>query len=154
MSLEEKITMYVEGQAIPDPTECFAVPGENHIIDVINPLTDKTAIYGRTLDEVRKQPGNEKAERMSIDQFCKDKAARQNTPIGWREITEEKYHEMLEVLPPIEWTTRGFMVSEPCDHHALTGKPRYGAYVTIGHRFFTASRPLTREEFRKAKDAL
>jgi hypothetical protein len=39
MSTEKKIVAYVDGQPSQDPTECFAVPGSNSMIDVINPAT-------------------------------------------------------------------------------------------------------------------
>lgn len=148
MSLQEKIVAYVEGQAIPDPTECFAVPGMDHIIDVINPTTNKTAIYGRTLEEVRQQPGNEKAERMTIERYCREKAARQDAGFHWQEIDEREYDYLFECLPPILYGQLGFLVGETYDHHALTGRPRYTACIRRGSRFFRSSRPLTVQEFR------
>jgi hypothetical protein len=30
----------------------------------------------------------------------------------WEEITEERFYEMLEVLPPLEWKSGGFFLSE------------------------------------------
>ena len=74
MTTTDKIAAYVDGQAIPEPSECFAIRGQI-IIDVINPGTGLTAIYGKTLEDCRAEKGYEQAERMTIDEFCQDKAA-------------------------------------------------------------------------------
>ena len=71
--------------------------------------------------------------------------------VNWQPITEERYWELLEVLPPI-YGKNGFMVSEPCDHAKceITGNvlPRYTGVVEMreGHPF-VAHRPLTVPEF-------
>lgn len=146
MSATGKIIAYVEGQAIPDPTECFAVPGEGHIIDCVHPITGKTVYYGKTLEDCQQEhPG---AIRMTIEEFCRQKAARQDTPIEWIETTEDQYDEMLGCLPPIAFTHSGFLVGEASDHHATTGRPRYAAYIRKGDKYFTASRPMTVQEFK------
>jgi len=33
-----------------------------------------------------------------------------------KECTEERYNEMLGVLPPALWLAKGFLVGEPHDH--------------------------------------
>ena len=134
--------------------ECFAVPGSSSMIDVIHPVTGKTLIYGKTLDDVRAEPGYEKAERMSVDDFCTAKASRQDTPITWTETTEEKFWDMLEVLPPAARFNGGFLVGEPWDHHAITGQPRFAAYREQFDKFYVASRPMTRTEFRAELNTL
>jgi len=148
MSTTDKIVAYVDGQAIPEPSECVAVRGKT-VIDVINPLTGKTAIYGKTLEECRQEPGYEQAERMTIDEFCQGKAEAQTPPVTWEPITEERYYEMYEVLPPIHVAGKGFMVSEPWDHHALTGKPMYGAYRKRGEVYEASLRPMTVREWKE-----
>jgi hypothetical protein len=55
---------------------------------------------------------------------------------------------MLEVLPPAVMARGGFLVGEPWDHHALTGRPRYAAFVELGGRWFESTRPVTVAEFR------
>lgn len=85
---------------------------------------------------------------MSIDDFCRAKAARQDTAIQWSETTEEMYWEMLEVLPPAVMLPIGFLVGEPCDHHAGNGQPRFQAYVKADGKHWAASRPMTVKEFK------
>ena len=145
-----KIKQHEEARLnLRDCENCFAVPGSDSMIDVVHPTTGKTVIYGRTLEEVRQQLGYEKAELMTVDGFCQAKAERQDTPITWTETTKEKFYEMLEVLPPATMKNGGFLVGEPWDHHALTGRPRYAAYKEREEKFFVASRPMTRQEFEK-----
>lgn len=146
MTATDKIAMWVDGQPIPEPSECFAIRGKS-MVDVIHPLTGRTAIYGKTLEDVRAEKGYEQAERMTIEEFCRDKAARQDSPVEWIETTEEKYHEMLNVLPPARYASTGFLVGEPWDHHALTGRPRYAAFLRKGERYFESNRPMTTTEF-------
>ena len=62
---------------------------------------------------------------------------------------QDKFHEMLEVLPPAAMSNGGFLVGEPWDHHALTGAPRYGAYKQINSQYYVANRPLTKREFKE-----
>jgi hypothetical protein len=68
----------------------------------------------------------------------------------WIETTEERYDEMLGVLPPEDMTGLGFLVGEPSDHNEQ-GRPRYAAFVRIGDRFFESAEPLTIREFRAVK---
>lgn len=146
MTTGQKVGMLIDGESIPEPSECFAVRGKT-IVDLIHPLTGKTVIYGKTLEDVRAEKGYELAERMSIDEFCRGKAALQDSPVEWIETTEEKYEEMLNVLPPLCWRSTGFLVGEPFDHHALTGRARYQAYIRKGKQYFYSSRPMTAAEF-------
>lgn len=90
------------------------------------------------------------AIRMTIEACCQQHATRPHRPITWEPITEEKYYEMFEVLPPIIHGN-GFLVSEPWDHDAQTGAPRYGAYRKRGETYETANRPMTVREFTKAQ---
>lgn len=133
---------------------CFTVRGADSMIDLVHPVTGKTVIYGRTLEECRQEKGYEAAELMTVDDFCRDKADRQDEPVIWEETTEERFFEMLECLPPAYQTggERGgaFLVGEPWDHHAATGRPRFAAYREIGDKFLVASRPMTVQEFKKA----
>lgn len=130
-------------------TDCetaFAVPGEDSLIDVIRPETGRSWIQDQTLEQIRERyPG---AEVVNIEAFCAAKAARQDTPIQWDETTAEHYWEMLEVLPPACMLAGGFLVGEPCDHHAGNGQPRFQAFRKIGEKHFAASRPMTVREFK------
>lgn len=131
--------------ALYDCRLAFAVPGEDSLIDLVHPETGNSRIYSESLAEIRKRYPN--AEIVNVDEFQAAKAARQNSPIEWTETTSERFNEMLGCLPPAMMTSDGFLVGEPYDHHALTGQPRYQAFVEVNQRFFTSSRPLTRKEF-------
>jgi hypothetical protein len=151
MGTTDKFVAYVDGQATPEPFECFAIRGQT-MIDLINPATGKTAIYGKTLEDCRQEKGYEQAERMTIDEFCKDKAEAQDAPVVWEPTTKERYREMLECLPPALWLALGFLVGEPWDHHALTGAPRYQAFIHNGNQYLSSNRPMTRAEFKALAD--
>lgn len=123
----------------------FAVPGANSIID--NVADDGRSVIAReTLDEIRvRYPG---AERVSWPEWQAERARRQDIPITWERVTEQQYNEMRDVLPPLCFTSRGFLVGEPVDHHAGSGRPRFQAYIArLGH-YYRSTRPLTVQEYR------
>ena len=130
-----------------DYTEAYAVPGEDSIIDVINPANGLTSVYRETLEQIRER--YPKAERVNLDEFCQQKAARQDTPIEWLASTEEQYNDMLNCLPPAAYLSHAFLVGEPYDHHATSGRPRYACYAQVGKRFSVSSRPITVKEFKQ-----
>jgi hypothetical protein len=70
----------------------------------------------------------------------------------WKEVDEARYDEMLGVLPPALWLSKGFLVGEPFDHRTCkeTGRfaPTYAAFVAHGGRFFEGPN-MTPMEFRK-----
>jgi hypothetical protein len=133
------------------PEVVYAVPGSDTIIDLVFDESGLTHCYGKTLAEVQKEYPD--AVLMTLDEFCKAKAARQDSPIQWLETDEKTFHDMLEVLPPIAFDApyTAFLVGEPCDHHAGTGRPRYQGFVTVGKRYYKTSRPVTVKEFRTLK---
>lgn len=66
----------------------------------------------------------------------------------------KRYDEMLEVLPPLEWVRKGFLVGEPWSHRAcvITGKvlPTYQAMVcqsALNGRYFESTSGLTVPEW-------
>ena len=125
----------------------FAVPGDDSIVDMINPATGRSYIEGETLEQIRlRYP---KAEIVSLDDFCKAKADRQHTPITWSEITDDQYEYWLECLPPAAWIGDAFMVGEPYDHDAETGGARFQACNIIDGKCLASSRPMTRKEFKE-----
>lgn len=127
-------------------TECFAVPGEHNIIDAVNPDTGLSWIEAENLEQIQaRYPG---AVRMDLDAWIADKAERQNTPIAWDAVTEEEYYRLFECLPPEAYRATGFLVGEPDDHCARTGKPRFMAYRMRGKVCERASRPMTIAEFQ------
>lgn len=134
-----------------DFSEVWAVPGENHIIDMINPETGLTAVYAKDAETVLRD--NPNAVRMKWEDWRKAASERQQTPIRWEPSTYAKYREMLEVLPPAFWRWGLFLVGEPYDHDFATGQPRFQAYRkrgsdSCGYRYYVSSRPITVMEAR------
>jgi hypothetical protein len=130
-----------------DITHAFAEPGSSHIIDGINPTTQRSMIAGETLDELRlRYPA---AERINLQEWMDAKAARQDAPVTWDPITQEQYDEWMNCLPPAHWQPGAFMVGEPSDHHAGTGLPRFQACIARNNAHYASSRPMTLPEFKK-----
>jgi len=126
---------------------CVAVPGQNSCVDVINPITALTWYGGKTVVQaIEENPG---AEVMTLDEFTRQMAERQHTPIEWEPSTYEAFDYGLNVLPPAIWIGGAFMVGEPCDHDASNGKPRFQAFRESGDIYEKATRPMTRDEFRE-----
>ena len=75
-------------------------------------------------------------------------------PIAWKQTTESRYWEMLEVLPPASQNGFGFLVGEPSDHRQCTVNvsvepmARFVAFVEVKGKFYESARPLTVAEFR------
>lgn len=136
------------------PALCFAVPGGNTMIDEVHPQTGLSVVYRQSLEQIRERYPD--AQIMAIDAWCQSRGAAQDTPVVWVQCSEERFHEMLEVLPPAAHTKRGFLVGEAMDHHAVSGAPRFAAFIrrtTQGDgwsetQFYESSRPMTWEEFR------
>ncbi len=82
--------------------QCFVQPGQFCIIDVVDPATGRSSIYGETLEQVQaRYPGAvvgdlEEWYTRKIESFLTEP----------EEITEEQYDEMLNVLPPKRWEHR------------------------------------------------
>lgn len=133
--------------SIMDCHEVFAIPGADNIIDCVNPQTGRTWHYGLSLDEMREREKKPEIQKLNFEAFLADKAKRQKSPVEWTETTEEKYQEMLEVLPPAAWHGGGFMVGEAYDHCAATGKPRFQAFKRKDGKHFKANRPMSHAEF-------
>jgi hypothetical protein len=136
-----------------DCTDCFATA--ETIIDYLHPETGKTAINAMTLEEVRaERPEYATAERMSIEEYCKRKVMKQRTPIEWHETTEERFNEMLEVLPPILLDGDSFLVGEPFDHDAGNGRPRFSGFIFTANKFYASNRPMTCNEFKEERQKI
>jgi hypothetical protein len=147
MTTAEKIEQLVE--SAERCVDCFAVADGEHMIDLVHPVTGRTLIYGKTLEEVQAEsPEYATAERMPVEEFLRRKAARQHAPITWAPTTEAKFWEMLECLPPACHVRGGFLVGEPWDHDAVTGEPRFQGFRQRGNVYEIGSRPMTRREFR------
>lgn len=61
----------------------------------------------------------------------------------WSKVSEERYTEMLEVLPPEVWAG---LFGEPHDH-TDDGYPRFAALAKIDGQHYKASEPMTRLQF-------
>jgi hypothetical protein len=134
---------------MPEFTHVFAKPGDyRSIIDYVLPGSEppRSAVNGETLEQVRERYPS--AAIVSWSEWMTAKIAEQSTPITWIEITREKYHEMLEILPPACWLAIGFLVGEPMDHDAATGRPRFDCFIAQFGKYYTASRPMTIAEFK------
>jgi hypothetical protein len=131
-------------------TKCFAVPGSDTIIDMARPQSGLSAIYGRTLEEVRGEyPG---AELVDYDEFKNGIAARQNAEMAtgtWDEVPEKTWDDMLNVLPPAAQQNGAFMVGEPTDHHAGTGRPRFTCFKWEAGKAYRFSASITLVVFRQ-----
>jgi hypothetical protein len=70
----------------------------------------------------------------------------------WTETTEERYREMMDILPPALWECDGFLVGEPWVHRdcKVTGAFRaaYAAFVKINGKHYECSEAMTKPEFR------
>lgn len=128
-----------------DVTEAFAAPGSHSIIDAIHPITGRGLYSNETLDQISiRYPG---AEVVNLESWCAAKGEAQNSLVVWDEISEEQYDNWLECLPPAAMTRTGFLVGEPSDHHAVTGKARFQACIQKDGKHYASSRPMTRAEF-------
>jgi len=136
---------------LTDCTQAFAVPGADSLIDLVNPATGRSICYDESLEQI--QLRYPRAEVVEVARFQVEKANRQDGPIEWKETTEEEYQDMLNVLPPAFWERGLFLVGEPWDHHAISGKPRFAAYRQTGGKYWAASRPMTVGECRALLDS-
>ena len=57
-------------------------------------------------------------------------------PELFKQCDERRYNEMLEVLPPLAWVRKGFLVSEPWSHREckISGKYRATYTAMVAHR--------------------
>lgn len=115
-------------------TECWYVPGELHIVDLIHPddgLTlhcsdDEAAVLARYAGAKRMtcDAAFEAADAVALARYRKDVT----------EITGQRFMDALNVLPPVGWTTRAgvesFRISERIWGN-LTD-----IYARLGDRYF------------------
>lgn len=66
--------------------------------------------------------------------------------------TEERFYEMLEVLPPAYYANNGFLVGEPVNHRTcrVSGHiaPTYDAFVQLSGKYYASPEALTIKEFK------
>jgi hypothetical protein len=66
-------------------------------------------------------------------------------------VTEEKYDEMLGVLPPAYWNGNLFLVGEPSDHNEY-GLARFDAYSNPCEGVYYSHGLMTLPEARSYQD--
>jgi hypothetical protein len=75
----------------------------------------------------------------------------------WIEVSEERFDEMLGVLPPEIYTGLGFLVGEPSDHVvcSVTKRiaPNFQPFAHISDKFYEAVNCMTIAEFKKVTPA-
>ena len=72
--------------------------------------------------------------------------------------TEERYNEMLEILPPRMWVGKGFLVGEPNNHRlsmmaGLGWADTYAAFFRLNDKFYCSNGDMTVAEFNKVNHA-
>ena len=77
------------------------------------------------------------------------------TDINWEETTEERYDEMLSVLPPAFMEGGDFLVGEPETYRkcAISGNTSavFDGFVSRREKFYVTSEAVTRLEFDKIR---
>lgn len=120
-----------------DFTHVIALPGALHCIDCVHPETGRTFIHGQTLEEVQERhPGAELVPWEIVSQ-----RRRAHYIKGPEEITAERWLELLEVLPPMNWRNRSaaetFMLCE-FDTDDITC-----CCIRIGDRYWACHQPAS-----------
>lgn len=113
---------------------------------LVDAVKDGQTVYGgKPVDRVlAENPGY---ALVGYDEYVAAASAEQDQPIVWSPMFEEDYYEKMDCLPPAVTRSYGFLLGEPQDHYAATGKPRFAAFLKLGTRFLRSSRPLRVEEF-------
>ena len=87
-------------------TECWYVPGETAVVDLIHPDDGLTLHFQECAAEI--QARHPAAQRMAFDEAWKlaDAAGTERCKQDITEVTEARFMDALNVLPPVGWTTR------------------------------------------------
>lgn len=115
-------------------TDCWYVPGETTIVDLIHPDDGLTLHCSENEIQVRER--YPLAQRMAFEEAWKlaDAAGAARYKREVSEITEAQFTDALNVLPPVGWTTRNgvesFRISERL-WGSLTD-----IYARLGDRYF------------------
>lgn len=126
--------------------DCFYVPGQTHIIDTIDPTTGLSASFSESLEQIQQRYPN--AEVWEWEKAFEEiqRITYETSITAPKEITEERFHEMLNILTPMKWRSGGgaesFMVCEALslDLHSI--------FCRIGSQYFemTNRRSLTHDQ--------
>ena len=66
----------------------------------------------------------------------------------WKQVSRERYWDMLEILPPAVMGGGAFMVGEPISHDAA-GQPTFRGFLKAGDKYFEAVDLMSIPDFRK-----
>ncbi len=115
-------------------TECWYVPGETTVLDLIHPDDGLTLHCSENEIQVRER--YPLAQRMAFEEAWKlaDAAGAARYKRDVSEVTEAEFTDALNVLPPVGWTSRNgvesFRISE-----RLWGNLT-DIYARLGYRYF------------------
>ncbi len=88
--------------------------------------TWRSHCFRETQEQIQaRYPG---AELVNVADWYAGKGARQDAAMKggtWDAMTQERYWEMLECVPPAAMRGGAFLVGEAMDHHAGTGRARF-----------------------------
>jgi hypothetical protein len=120
----------------------FFLPGKPGIIDTAHQGEDgelRSDVNKQTLAEMRARFGYEMVQVGELEDVARaSEDAVRTAPV---EVNEERWMDMLEVLPPLKWTGRGgtesFRISEMTYNSVTT------TFVRIGKRYFEMSERVT-----------
>lgn len=129
-------------------------PGASNVIDFAKPDGTTLHLVNSREELLARYPD---AVLSTYEAWSSARGAEQDSSVTWTEITERQFWDALGALPPALQIGSAFLLGEPFDHHAVTGQPRFTAYVqrviagaedVRTERFEASSRPMTRAEFR------
>lgn len=120
----------------------------SNLIDGVSPYS------GRTRAEIEAQYPDEKFIEVDWDGFEKMlKDYEKNLITGWTEITEERYWEMLEILPPMNWRNLTAGINIFCISEALTGS-LHAHFLKLSNKGEVKYYEATKDRFTKNEDLL
>lgn len=77
--------------------------------------------------------------------------------LTWKEIDEERYHDMLGVVPPVVWNDVGFLLGEAENHRQCTecGKfmPVFKPFIERNGKFYEGTVAITVLEFQTIRNS-
>jgi len=112
-------------------TEQFYGIPHSYLEDGEEPWEDGHSREFYEIDEYEIMSGDEYSKY--LDKYCSEVCGK------WKEITEERYYKMLEILPPLHWKQDGFFISEPytLNIHDFFQKHQEGKYYEAMFRINT-----------------
>ena len=120
---------------MPTPNNCVFCTATNRIIDFVPDSSDGKA----ALDKLSAEYGTALVI-LPVDEACaRYENAFKREPV---EITEDRFHEMLGVLPPVSWRTA------PCSHESFkiseqTAGSVTAIFVRVDDRYFEFADSIT-----------